>query len=117
ALGSWSRREGAGGAFIHGLFTTLLGTSCTAPFVGPVLGFAVTQPPAAIVAIFMAMAAGMSLPYFLLTWKPAWMRFVPKPGVWMERFKQLMGFVLLAVAIWLLGVLGKTRGAEAMASA
>ena len=117
AIGSLSRREGYSGAFVHGLFTTLLGTSCTAPFVGPVLGFAVTQPPVSIVAIFTAMAAGMSLPYFLLTWKPAWMRFVPKPGMWMERFKQMMGFVLLAVAVWLLGVLGKTRGAEAMTAA
>ncbi len=116
-LGSLSRKEGYGGAFVHGLFTTLLGTSCTAPFVGPVLGFAVTQPPAAIIAIFTAMAAGMSLPYFLLTWKPAWMRFLPKPGAWMERFKQLMGFVLLAVAVWLLGVFGKTRGADAAAAA
>ncbi len=116
-LGALSRKEGYGGAFVHGLFTTLLGTSCTAPFVGPVLGFAVTQPPLAIVAIFLAMAAGMSLPYFLLTWHPAWMRFLPKPGMWMERFKQLMGFVLLAVAVWLLGVFGKTRGADASAAA
>src|SRR4029453_17262840 len=117
ALGSWSRREGAGGAFIHGLFTTLLGTSCTAPFIGPVLGFAVTQPPPQIVLIFLAMAAGMSLPYFLLTWKPAWMRFLPKPGMWMERFKQLMGFVLLAVAVWLLGVFGAPRGRGAASAA
>ncbi|MEQ1860604.1 MAG: protein-disulfide reductase DsbD domain-containing protein [Chthoniobacteraceae bacterium] len=113
ALGNLSRRDGYGGAFVHGLFTTLLGTSCTAPLVGPVLGFAVTQPPVAIIAIFVAMAAGMSLPYFLLTWHPAWMRFLPKPGAWMDRFKQLMGFVLLAVAVWLLGVLGKTRGPDA----
>jgi thiol:disulfide interchange protein DsbD len=116
-LGALSRKEGYGGAFVHGLFTTLLGTSCTAPFVGPVLGFAVTQPPLAIVAIFIAMATGMSLPYFLLTWKPAWMRFLPKPGMWMERFKQFMGFVLLAVAVWLLGVFSKTRGADAGAAA
>lgn len=116
-LGTLSRKEGYGGAFVHGLFTTLLGTSCTAPFVGPVLGFAVTQPPLAIIAIFTAMAAGMSLPYFLLTWQPAWMRFLPKPGMWMERFKQLMGFVLLAVAVWLLGVFGKTRGADAASDA
>lgn len=116
-LGTLSRKEGYGGAFVHGLFTTLLGTSCTAPFVGPVLGFAVTQSPPVIIAIFTAMAAGMSLPYFLLTWRPAWMRFLPKPGLWMERFKQLMGFVLLAVAVWLLGVFGKTRGADASAAA
>lgn len=116
-LGAISRREGASGAFVHGLFTTLLGTSCTAPFVGPVLGFAVTQPPPAIVAIFLMMAAGMALPYFLLTWHPAWMRFLPKPGAWMERFKQLMGFVLLGVAVWLLGVFGTTRGVDAMTAA
>jgi thiol:disulfide interchange protein DsbD len=117
SLGSLTRKEGYGGAFVHGLFTTLLGTSCTAPFIGPVLGFAVTQPPPQIVLIFLAMAAGMSLPYFLLTWKPAWMRFLPKPGVWMERFKQLMGFVLLAVAVWLLGVFGESRGPAAAAAA
>lgn len=116
ALGTLSRKEGYSGAFIHGLFTTLLGTSCTAPLVGPVLGFAVTQPPIGIIAIFLSMAAGMSLPYFLLTWQPAWMRFLPKPGAWMERFKQLMGFVLLGVAVWLLGAMGKARGVEPMAA-
>jgi thiol:disulfide interchange protein DsbD len=116
-LGTLAGKEGYGGAFVHGLFTTLLGTSCTAPFIGPVLGFAVTQPSPQIVFIFLAMAAGMSAPYFLLTWQPAWMRFLPKPGVWMERFKQLMGFVLLAVAVWLLGVFGNTRGPGAAAAA
>ena len=113
-IGKLASRDGFGGAFVHGLFTTLLGTSCTAPFVGPVLGFAVTQSPAAIFAIFGMMAVGMSLPYVLLTWQPAWMRFLPKPGVWMERFKQLMGFVLLSVVVWLLGVVGSSRGASAM---
>jgi thiol:disulfide interchange protein DsbD len=116
ALGTLARREGYSGAFVHGLFTTLLGTSCTAPFVGPVLGFAVTQQSAVIIAIFFTMAAGMCLPYLLLTWQPAWMRFLPKPGAWMERFKQLMGFVLLAVAVWLLGVVGSTRGSDAMSA-
>lgn len=116
ALGTLAQREGYGGAFVHGLFTTLLGTSCTAPFVGTVLGFAVTQPAPAIVAIFLTIATGMCLPYVLLTWRPAWMRFLPKPGAWMERFKQFMGFVLLAVAVWLLGVVGSTRGSNAMSA-
>ena len=116
-LGSLSRKEGYSGAFVHGLFTTLLGTSCTAPLVGSTLGVALTQPPLGIIAIFSAMAAGMSLPYFLLTWKPAWMRFLPKPGMWMERFKQLMGFVLLAVAVWLLGSLSQNFGSEAATAA
>ena len=113
-LDALTRRDGYGGAFIHGLFTTLLGTSCTAPFLGPVLGFAVVQSPLIVIAIFLAIAAGMSLPYFLLTWQPAWMKYLPKPGVWMERIKQFMGFVLLAVVVWLLGVVGESRGVDAL---
>jgi thiol:disulfide interchange protein/DsbC/DsbD-like thiol-disulfide interchange protein len=117
ALGTASQGEGYGRAFVHGLFTTLLGTSCTAPLVGPVLGFATTQPPPTVLATFLLMAAGMSLPYFLLTWHPEWMRYLPRPGAWMERFKQLMGFVLLGVAVWLLGAFGKARGVEPMTAA
>ena len=113
-LDALSGREGFGGAFVHGLFTTLLGTSCTAPFLGPVLGFAVVQPPQVVVAIFLAIAAGMSLPYFLLTWQPAWMKYLPKPGAWMERAKQFMGFVLMALVVWLLGIFGGSRGVDAL---
>jgi thiol:disulfide interchange protein DsbD len=104
-LGALAQREGLGGAFFQGLFTTLLGTSCTAPFVGPVLGYAVTQPAPGVFALFTAMAAGLSLPYFLLTWQPAWLRILPRPGAWMERFKQAMGFIMLAVAVWLVTIL------------
>jgi thiol:disulfide interchange protein DsbD len=115
-LDALTRREGYGGAFIHGLFTTLLGTSCTAPLLGPVLGFAVVQPAPRVLLIFAVIAAGMSFPYFLLTWRPEWMRFLPKPGVWMERLKQFMGFVLLGVVVWLLGVVGQSRGPEAVSA-
>lgn len=111
-LSELSSREGYGGAFMHGLFTTLLGTSCTAPFLGAVLGFAFVAPTHVVYLIFLAIAAGMSLPYFLLTAKPAWMRFLPKPGTWMERLKQFMGFIMLGVVVWLLGVLGQSRGIE-----
>jgi thiol:disulfide interchange protein DsbD len=55
-----------------------------------------------IFALFGSIAAGLSLPYFLLTWQPAWMRFLPKPGTWMVRFKQVLGFVMLAFAVWLM---------------
>jgi thiol:disulfide interchange protein/DsbC/DsbD-like thiol-disulfide interchange protein len=111
SLDRLARKEGLPGAFVHGLFTTLLGTSCTAPLLGPVLGFAFTQNAPVVFAVFCTIAAGMSLPYFLLTWKPAWMRFLPKPGLWMERLKQFMGFVLLGVVVWLLGVFGQSHGA------
>ena len=106
-----SRREGYGGAFLHGLFTTLLGTSCTAPFLAASLGFATTQPVPVIFLVFVAIATGMSLPYLLLCARPGWMRWMPKPGVWMERAKQSVGFIMLAVVVWLVGVLG-SRGAE-----
>jgi thiol:disulfide interchange protein DsbD len=111
-LSELSSKEGYAGAFLHGMFTTLLGTSCTAPFLGAVLGFAFVAPPHIVVILFTAIAAGMSLPYFLLTANPAWMRFLPKPGTWMERLKQFMGFIMLAVVVWLLGVLGQSRGIE-----
>ncbi len=111
-LSKLASHEGWGGAFMHGFFTTLLGTSCTAPFLSTSLGFAVTQRTPVIFLLFLAIAAGMATPYFLLTARPAWLRYVPKPGAWMERAKQLMGFAMLAVAVWLLGVLGESRGAE-----
>jgi DsbC/DsbD-like thiol-disulfide interchange protein/cytochrome c biogenesis protein CcdA/thiol-disulfide isomerase/thioredoxin len=104
-LSEASSRGGYRGAFVHGFFTTLLGTSCTAPFIGPVLGTAINEPGSRIFALFSAIAAGLSLPYFLLAWKPAWMKFLPKPGTWMIRMKQFFGFVMLGFAVWLLGSL------------
>ena len=98
-------KEGIGGAFMHGFFTTLLGTSCTAPLVGPVIGIAVNEPGPKVFALFAAIATGLALPYFLLTWKPAWMKFLPKPGMWMVRMKQIFGFAMLGFAVWLLNSL------------
>lgn len=113
-LSELSSKEGHFGAFLHGAFTTLLGTSCTAPYLGVTLGFAASQPPPRVLAIFLTIAVGMSLPYLLLTSNPALLRLMPKPGVWMERLKQIMGFAILGVAIWLLGVLGDSKGSDAM---
>jgi thiol:disulfide interchange protein DsbD len=70
--------------------------------VGPVIGAAITRPGPQVFAMFAAIATGLSLPYFLLTWQPAWMKFLPKPGTWMVRFKQVLGFVMLALVVWLL---------------
>jgi len=99
-----SGREGYAGAFLHGAFATLLATPCTAPFLGSALGFALSQGAVAIFAIFAAVAAGMSLPYVVLTANPGWMRYLPRPGLWMVRFKQAMGFLMLGSVVWLLGV-------------
>jgi thiol:disulfide interchange protein/DsbC/DsbD-like thiol-disulfide interchange protein len=106
--------HGNAGSFFQGVFATVLATPCTAPFLGTALGFAFTQSAAVILAMFVAIAAGMSAPYFLLSVQPAWLRFLPKPGPWMEHVKQLMGFLLLATLLFLLYVLGAQRGTDAI---
>jgi thiol:disulfide interchange protein DsbD len=100
------------GSFSQGVFATVLATPCTAPFLGTALGFAFSQSPAVILAMFVAIAAGMSAPYLLLSAQPAWLRFLPKPGPWMLHMKQFMGFLLLATLLFLLYVLGAQRGLE-----
>ncbi|MDQ6765892.1 MAG: hypothetical protein M3Z22_07330, partial [Verrucomicrobiota bacterium] len=111
-LVGWTSREGDVGAFFQGIFATVLATPCTAPFLGTALGFAFIQSGWIILLMFVAIAAGMSAPYLLLSAQPAWLKFLPKPGPWMERVKQLMGFLLLATLIFLLAVLGAERGVE-----
>src|SRR5215467_5454946 len=109
---STSERKDLLGSFAQGVFATVLATPCTAPFLGTALGFAFTQSAAIILAMFIAVAAGMSAPYLLLSAQPAWLRFLPKPGPWMVHVKQFMGFLLLATLLFLLYVLGAERGLE-----
>jgi thiol:disulfide interchange protein DsbD len=101
AAGSLVGREGAPGAFFNGVLATVLATPCTAPFLGIALGFAFAQNPGVILLVFATVAAGLAAPYVLLSWQPGWLRFLPKPGAWMERFKVGMGFPMLATAVWL----------------
>ena len=107
-------REGYTGAFLQGMLATVLGSACTAPFFGPALGFAFSQNGPVVFAMFAAIAAGMSTPFVLLAWQPGWMKFLPKPGVWMERVKQATGFLLLGTMLWLLFSLGDGKGADAV---
>src|SRR2546428_8085364 len=114
AVAAEGSMHGDAGSFFQGLFATVLATPCTAPFLGTALGFAFTQSSAMILLMFLAIAAGMSAPYFLLSARPAWLRFLPQPGPWMMRVKQLMGFLLLATLLFLLSVLGAERGVAAV---
>lgn len=111
-----SGKSGYGGSFAQGLFATLLATPCTAPFLGSALGFAFSQSSGVIFAMFGSVALGMSAPYFLLSAKPGWMKALPKPGAWMERVKQFMGFPLIATLIWLLYILGNQKGLATVVS-
>lgn len=107
-------REGVIGAFLQGVLATVLGSACLAPFLGAALGFAFAQNAGVIFAMFTAIAAGMSAPFVLIAANPRWLRFLPKPGEWMERVKQGTGFLMLATVLWLLSVLGDSRGADAV---
>jgi thiol:disulfide interchange protein DsbD len=106
--------KGYAASFWEGVFATILATPCTAPFLGSALGFAFAQPPGVILLVFAAIAFGMALPYLLITSRPAWLRYLPKPGAWMESAKQFMGFLMMATVLWLLYVLGKQLGVEAV---
>ncbi len=111
-LGGLDGREGLTGSFLNGVLATILATPCTAPFLGTALGFAFAQPALVVVAVFLAIGTGMALPYVVLAIEPAWIGRLPKPGPWMVRFKQLMGFLLMATVLWLLWVLGNQVGVE-----
>lgn len=108
--GDLSAQEGGAGAFFNGVLATILATPCTAPFLGAALGFAVFQPPAVIVLMFLTVGLGLAAPYVLLSWQPAWLKYLPKPGVWMEKFKIAMGFPMLGTAIWLFSLTPRLYG-------
>jgi len=106
--------KGYGASFWEGIFATVLATPCTAPFLGSALGFAFSQPAHFTLLVFFAVGFGMAIPYVILTSKPGWMKFLPKPGAWMETAKQFMGFLMMGTLVWLLYVLGKQLGMEAV---
>jgi len=100
-------KEGPAGAFFKGIFTTLLATPCSGPFLGPVFGFTLAQPPLATYIVFTSVGLGMASPYLIIGAFPALVRWLPKPGAWMETVKQLMGFLLLGTVVFLFSTLNK----------
>ena len=92
-------------ALLSGVLAALVASPCTAPFMGAALGFALTQSVAAALTVFAIMGAGMALPYVLLSWFPAWLKRLPRPGPWLVTFKQVMAFPMYATVVWLAWVL------------
>jgi suppressor for copper-sensitivity B len=95
-------KEGPLGAFLKGVITTVLATPCTGPFMATAIAWAVTQTMTTTLLVFGSLGLGMASPYLLVGVYPELLRFLPKPGAWMETFKQVMGFVLLATVIFIL---------------
>jgi thiol:disulfide interchange protein DsbD len=110
-------REGYSGSFFTGGLATLVATPCTAPFMAAAIGFAITQPWYVSFAVFEAIGVGLALPYMLLTFSPAMRRFLPKPGAWMNRFKQVLAFPIYGTAVWLGFVLASESGPIGMTAA
>ena len=113
-LANLARGQGYGGAFFQGVFATVLATPCTAPFLGTASAFAFAQPGWVTFLVFLFIGLGMALPYLLLAINPKWLRYLPKPGDWMLRLKQCMGFLLVGTLLWLMWVLGQMRGVDAV---
>lgn len=97
-----AEQEGPAAAFLKGVLTTLLATPCTGPFMATALAWAVKQPAWMTYSTFAVLGLGMASPYLLIGAFPNLIRFLPKPGAWMESFKKIMGLVLLATVVWLM---------------
>jgi thiol:disulfide interchange protein DsbD len=99
---SAASKEGPLGAFLKGVVTTVLATPCTAPLMAAAIAWAVTQPTVTNLVVFATVGLGMASPYLLIGVYPELLRFIPKPGAWMETFKQVSGFVLLGTVVFIL---------------
>lgn len=97
-------QEGNWEAFASGILATAIATPCTGPFLGSAVGLAMTLPAVSALLIFTAVALGLSTPYLLCAFFPALVRYLPKPGEWMNTFKQAMGFLMMGSVLWLLWV-------------
>ncbi len=106
-------KGGYAGSFLTGIFAVLVATPCTAPFLGAALGFAFSQPPLTIIAIFSATGLGLGFPFLLLGLQPKIIRKLPKPGNWMNVFKEAMGFLLLGTTVYLFSTFKKLSPSSA----
>ncbi|MGB1159426.1 MAG: protein-disulfide reductase DsbD family protein [Porticoccaceae bacterium] len=94
-------------SFLTGVLATTVASPCTAPFMGPALGFAISQPTTLALLVFAFLGLGMALPFIVLTWIPALTAKLPKPGPWMDNLKEFLAFPMYATGIWLLWVVGR----------
>jgi thiol:disulfide interchange protein DsbD len=115
--GSLTRKEGGVGTFFTGVLAVIVATPCTAPFMAGAIGFAFVQPPLVTLIVFMALGLGFALPFLVLSYWPSLLRRLPKPGPWMETFKQLMAFLMFGAVIWLIWVLSFQTSENGVAKA
>ncbi|QDT92803.1 Thiol:disulfide interchange protein DsbD precursor [Gimesia algae] len=105
---SGQQKEGLTGAFLTGILATLLATPCSGPFLGPVLAWSVKQTPGITYLIWLVMGLGMASPYILFSVFPKAINYLPKPGMWMVRFKEFSGIVLMGAVIFIISFLDES---------
>ncbi len=108
-------RQGLAGAFFTGALAVVVAAPCTAPFMGPALGWALTQSAPVALAVFLGLGLGFAAPFTLAAFAPALLAKLPKPGPWMETFKKLMAFPMYGAAAWLVWVLTIQAGEMGLA--
>ncbi|MCO4320392.1 protein-disulfide reductase DsbD family protein [Aliidiomarina quisquiliarum] len=105
---------GAQSSFATGVLAVLIASPCTAPFMGVALGYAITQPPALALLIFAVLGLGLAAPFLLFGFVPGFAKILPKPGLWMETFKQWMAVPMYITTVWLLWVFGRQTGIDSL---
>jgi len=110
--GELQGKKGFSGSFFSGVLTTLVATPCSGPFLGVAMAFALALPPVQAFAAFTVFGLGIASPYILLSFFPALIKKLPRPGAWMESFKQIMSFFLIATAVFFMDSYLKLVGKE-----
>ena len=110
SMASAQNKEGMLGHILTGAFATFLATPCSAPFLGTGMGFAFTLPSWGILLFFGVAGLGLAAPFLAIAYVPALAALLPKPGAWMDTFKHLLGFTLVATTVWLLDVVASQTG-------
>jgi len=103
-------------SFFEGLLAVVVATPCTAPYLAPAVGFAFAGSASLIFATFAAIGCGLAAPYVALTLVPGWGRLLPRGGAWMDRFRGVLGFALLATVVWLVSVMGGVAGSTGLSA-
>ena len=111
---AWMQKHGAAGDFATGVLAVVLATPCIGPFMGAALAYAFAGPALGGMLVFLALGLGLALPFLLIGFVPALAQRLPKPGAWMETFKQLIAFPMYLTAAWLVSVLAAQRGGDAV---
>ena len=109
---SLTQKQGHIGSFMTGMLATIVATPCTAPMMGTALGYAILQPPVIGIMVFLALGLGLALPYLALCFIPVLRTKMPKPGAWMNTFKQLLAFPIFAFTVWLVWIFAIQTGAQ-----